>query len=492
MSCTARTAIARPGPATYRIEVAEVPEGYNAPPSLLVPPRGDSLSVAACPGDPDPDEPCVVHTDAEPPSGGTNADYYLAWVMADGDGTAVHNHVPLDPAGAVVPDSLVTVTKRATVKSVNVGDVVGYVVRVTNPSTHSLDNLQLVDDIPSGFALVADSVSVRSPGTDGVLGTGDDRGTPLAAKGSDPVSFEGLSLPANASLAVSYLTRVTTGASAGEHVNSVKPYLSGQLAGNEATASVDVIADPVFEKTTVIGKVFDDRNGDGRQGPDEPGIAGVRLATVSGLIVETDAHGRYHLADIDAGDPHRGRNFIVKLDTATLPGEAVVTSENPRVIRLTPALMSKVNFGVRMPSRHLEPEPGPRRQQADSRGPFTSIRSHRTGALRIGKIQYPASYIDRLRTLLARYPRQTQPARAVFGPHRQRAARSANAADLRRQSGSVRSTRPRGRRIRCGRTGPAQGCDRNGRSCRAPVGGIEPHRRGHGIESPRRNGIDLR
>ena len=391
------------GSATYRIEVAEVPEGYNAPPSLLIPPAGASLSVATCPGDPDPAEPCVVHADAEPPSGAAVADYYLAWVVADGDGTVVHNHVPLDPVTAVIPDRLVTVTKRATVRNVNIGDLVGYVVQVTNPSTLSLNNLQLMDDIPSGFAMVADSVSMQSPGPDGVLGTGDDLSTALVATGTDPVSFATFGMPAQAAVSVRYMTRVTTAASTGQHVNRVKPYISGQLVGNEATASVEVIADPVFEKTTVIGKVFDDRNGDGWQDPDEQGIAGVRLATVSGLIVETDAHGRYHLADIDAGNAQRGRNFIIKLDRATLPNEAVVTSENPRVIRLTQALMSKVNFSVRMPSQHLQPEQGPGGNKL-----IREVHSHhfeRIEPVRFasGRSNILPSYIDRLRTLLARY-----------------------------------------------------------------------------------------
>ena len=42
--------------------------------------------------------------------------------------------------------------------------------------------------------------------------------------------------------------------------------------------------------------MFDDRNGDGDQGADEPGLPGVRLATVNGLLVTTDADGRYHIA----------------------------------------------------------------------------------------------------------------------------------------------------------------------------------------------------
>ena len=82
----------------------------------------------------------------------------------------------------------------------------------------------------------------------------------------------------------------------------------------------------------------------------EEGIPGVRLATVEGILVETDANGRYHLADIDGGRFERGRNHIIKLDTATVPEGSQVTTENPRVIRVTQGLMSRVNFGVKLPA----------------------------------------------------------------------------------------------------------------------------------------------
>ena len=83
----------------------------------------------------------------------------------------------------------------------------------------------------------------------------------------------------------------------------------------------------------------------------EAGIPGVRLATVEGLLVETDEYGRYHLADIDGGRWERGRNFILKADPSTLPEGTEFTTENPRVLRITQGLMSKINFGVKLPKQ---------------------------------------------------------------------------------------------------------------------------------------------
>ncbi|MEL6216278.1 MAG: OmpA family protein, partial [Pseudomonadota bacterium] len=84
-------------------------------------------------------------------------------------------------------------------------------------------------------------------------------------------------------------------------------------------------------------------------GLQEPGIAGVRLATVEGLVIETDAQGRYHIAAVDGGFMERGRNFIVKVDPATLPRDSQFTTENPRVKRITQGLLNQFDFGVRMP-----------------------------------------------------------------------------------------------------------------------------------------------
>jgi len=72
------------------------------------------------------------------------------------------------------------------------------------------------------------------------------------------------------------------------------------------------------------------------------------------LIVETDQYGRYHLADIDGGRFERGRNFIIKVDPATLPEGTTFTTENPRVLRITQALMTKFNFGVKLPAQDVD------------------------------------------------------------------------------------------------------------------------------------------
>jgi hypothetical protein len=109
---------------------------------------------------------------------------------------------------------------------------------------------------------------------------------------------------------------------------------------------VRIVGDPTFDCPDLIGKVFDDANANGVQDPGEKGIAGVRLVTAQGLLVTTDAQGRYHIACPLASPSDTGSNFIVKVDERTLPSGYRLTTDNPETVRLTAGKVSKLNFGA--------------------------------------------------------------------------------------------------------------------------------------------------
>jgi len=117
-------------------------------------------------------------------------------------------------------------------------------------------------------------------------------------------------------------------------------------ASNVAEARVQLGADPDFDCTDVIGKVFDDRNVNGVQDRGEPGLPGVRLATVNGLLITTDAEGRYHITCPMIPNADRGSNFILKLDTRSLPTGYRTTTANPDTVRMTRGKFVKLNFGA--------------------------------------------------------------------------------------------------------------------------------------------------
>ena len=85
----------------------------------------------------------------------------------------------------------------------------------------------------------------------------------------------------------------------------------------------------------------------------EQGIPGARLATVTGLLIETDAYGRYSVPDVDAGSNTAGRNFVIKVDESTLPAQSTFTTENPAVLRILRNSLNKINFGVQIPEHDV-------------------------------------------------------------------------------------------------------------------------------------------
>ncbi len=121
----------------------------------------------------------------------------------------------------------------------------------------------------------------------------------------------------------------------------------------EAARGLNGAAPEVERRVTQDGGVYVVDYVIRNMGIDERGIPGVRIGTVEGLIIETDQYGRYHLVDIPGGNVGRGRNFIMKVDPASLPAGAVFTTENPLVRRITPGIPVRFDWGVRFPTAEI-------------------------------------------------------------------------------------------------------------------------------------------
>ncbi len=310
---------------TYDI-VFTVPAGYVPGVSATIPPEAGALSAT---GQPDPFQ---VQPQFGAPTGGASTLYYLSFLLSAGDPNIINNHIPIDPVSATAD---VLVSKRADRRQTVVGDLIVYTVTVENPGA-AITGLTLSDMIPAGFTYVQNSARLQPA-------------TGVTVTGQRPVAFGNISVPAGESVELRYMLRVGAGVVQGDYTNTVTPLIGGVPVGNTAQATVTVTADPDFEQTTIVGTVFGDADGDGWQDEGEAGIPGVRLATVEGLIIETDAFGRYHIAGVDGGRRDRGRNFIIKVDPSSLPDGVTFTTENPRVQRITEGLMNRFDFGVGLP-----------------------------------------------------------------------------------------------------------------------------------------------
>jgi len=232
---------------------------------------------------------------------------------------------------------LLRLSKQAGQRTARVGDLVRYTVTAENIGEVDAVAVSLLDTAPSGFTLVDGPVQINDGDNSGAIGA------------TRPMRVDALDIAVGERATVVYYLRVGAGVGPGIHTNrAIMQDAAGLPISNEATADVEVEADALLEDSLVLGTVFDDRNGNGMQEAGERGLPGVRIGSAEGLIMETDAYGRFHLVGISGGAA-RGRNFILKVDTTTLPPGSTFTTENPRVRRITPGLPVRFDFGVRLP-----------------------------------------------------------------------------------------------------------------------------------------------
>ena len=337
-----------PSVGQYLIQVTP-PATYAPGVSKVIPPISDvntvSFSVPSCPGSASDavlttSTYCEAQLSERPPgvavpagSTGTNHHLNLSLNNSGMPGTSqiYNNHIAIDPRLG----NAVTITKVTALQNVPRGQLVPYTITVTNTLPVTLTQLSVIDTFPAGFKYV--------PGTGRVDGQAIEPGI-----AGNRLTWGSLQLATNTKRTIQLMLIVGSGVSEGQYVNRAQVFAPqlDSAASNEATATVRVVADPTLDCSDVIGKVFDDVNMNGYQDDGESGLPGVRVVTANGLIVTTDAHGRFHLTCAVVPDPDRGSNFILKLDDRSLPTGYRITTENPRVQRATRGKMIKFNFGA--------------------------------------------------------------------------------------------------------------------------------------------------
>jgi hypothetical protein len=194
-----------------------------------------------------------------------------------------------------------------------------------------------VDTLPPGFKYLEGSLTVQANGVTQPV-------QPLVQ--GRQLKLSGLSFAAREVKLLKMVLAVGVGVGEGNYVNSVVAQRDNADVSNVANATVRVVPDALLDCTDVIGKVFDDKNANAWQDDDEPGLPNVRIATVNGLLVNTDAEGRYHIACAAVPKDGTGSNLVLKLDERTLPSGYRVTTENPASERITRGKAVKVNFGA--------------------------------------------------------------------------------------------------------------------------------------------------
>ncbi len=277
---------------------------------------------------------------------------------------------PLQSASASVsiqldtPAGALTVSKTTPLLDVSRGQLVPYTITVTNVLTGAVSGVALVDSFPAGFRYIPGSARI------------DDVPAEPTVAGFQ-LTWGNLSFAGGAHHTILLLLAVGAGVGEGEFVNRAQAFAEvigaavspakapaalartpvnrtqmgpaavlGSAVSAEATARVRVVPDTTFDCTDVIGKVFDDVNGNGVQDPGENGLPGVRVLTTRGLAAITDEFGRFHITCAITPLEGRGSNFALKLDDRTLPSGYRPTTPPVLVERATRGKTLRFEFGA--------------------------------------------------------------------------------------------------------------------------------------------------
>jgi uncharacterized repeat protein (TIGR01451 family)/fimbrial isopeptide formation D2 family protein len=333
----------------YLIQVTVPDASYLPGVSEFIPPTSDPTTlpfdVPACPGSAnDAVLATPQHCEAQPsefapsaavPARSPGTAYHLFLSLDNssvpGSSQLFNNHIPLDPR----LDGAVAVTKTTPMLNVTRGQLVPYVITVSNSFGADLTDVTIVDRFPAGFRYVEGSARFDGVETEPVV------------VGRELI-WSNLTLDTDGRHEIKLLLAVGAGVTEGEFVNRAQALssLTQAVMSEEAEATVRLVPDPNFDCTDVTGKVFDDANRNGYQDGDEAGLAGVRVVTARGLAATTDKFGRYHFTCAITPNEMRGSNFVLKLDDRTLPSGLRASTRPVQVQRATRGKALRINFGA--------------------------------------------------------------------------------------------------------------------------------------------------
>ncbi|MEZ4648042.1 MAG: SdrD B-like domain-containing protein [Candidatus Eisenbacteria bacterium] len=269
---------------------------------------------------------------------------------------------------AFTQGAVLNIEKSGGADNVTPGDVVTYRIEIDNQTDRAATAVQILDTPPEGFQYLSgsarlDDQRIDDPGLGARLrfAIGDVAPNEVAVMDSlldlsaaDVEASSGILTRASGRSAparvLTYALVAGANTRPGTYDNTAVAVDACDECeiSNRSSASVDVVPDDLFDRSLIVGKVFEDENRNGRQDTSEPGIAGVRVVLDDGSYSVTDPHGRYHLTRVTPGQR------LVKIDTGAL-GDDVQVHEGPtRVLWISPGLLGRANFGVHRTRNQVE------------------------------------------------------------------------------------------------------------------------------------------
>lgn len=253
--------------------------------------------------------------------------FYAAIDGAVADGTQLLNRAEVSSTSALRASASVSIivaqkpgieiAKVAGSSSASTGDMVTYKVNVTNsassPTPMTAYGVEIEDTLPSGFRYVPGSTYIDGAASADPLVSGSVIRWALG------------DMIVGQSHEIVYKAGVGQGAVIGsDSVNYAYAYGRGEAGypfeAGPASASV-LVKGPAFSSLgAILGKLFNDKDGDGWQDKDEEGISGAEIVMDDGMRVITGEKGLYHIGQVKPGVRS------LKLNMASLPYKAEMTN----------------------------------------------------------------------------------------------------------------------------------------------------------------------
>ncbi|OQY41278.1 MAG: hypothetical protein B6227_05650 [Fusobacteriia bacterium 4572_74] len=180
------------------------------------------------------------------------------------DGTLSHDSAEVTSKVKLNEGELV-LTKQAFKNSIEKGEVVEYEIIVRNPTDVYFTGVSVEDKTPVGFKYVEDTTAMTLSGPDGDFKTDDDEDISDEPIQGNTLSYTAVNIGPNESLRIRYIMKASIGTTFGKYVNTAYAVSGEKEVSNRDSATVEVIPDALFDTATIIGKVYEDFNGDGYQ-----------------------------------------------------------------------------------------------------------------------------------------------------------------------------------------------------------------------------------
>lgn len=241
----------------------------------------------------------------------------------------------------------------AGVLETGLGEVIPYTITLENKGDTPLHDIVMIDTLPAGVRFVPGSLaSADSARVDGRVLTIWWSG-PFAPHTQHNVRFAAsVVTPGNATTLVS---------------RALAQAEAGAIVTQPAIAIVRVRRGFVMQQRVVVGKVWVDLNGDGRQQDGEQGAAGVDIWSEDGTIVTTDRQGRFSFPNLRIGE------HALRIDSATLPQDMMLAERSEAIVRarLDGWTLPRVEFRLvprPVADSPLQGQPAPPADSTDMKG----------------------------------------------------------------------------------------------------------------------------